>query len=146
MIRLPLTLLALVTATSACDSDFALQSTEIETVGAGNLGIIVSNQSFEIDAVDVHVRIDGKVAISDVFLVEGQHTFIDYTFDIRPGLHQLSVTTAAGEAQLEAQIETTTSKRWATIMYWYYPTETGGAGPTPRQFTFNESDDEPAFE
>jgi hypothetical protein len=31
-------------------------------------------------------------------------------------------------------------------MYWFYPTETGGAPATPQQFTFDEHDEQPLFD
>jgi len=147
MDRFPLaSVVLLILSLAACGQDFELQTTELETNASGNLEIIVSNQSFEIDAVDVHIRIDGKVAISDVFHVEGQHTFVAHTFQVAPGSHELAIETDVGDAELTASIETTADKRWATVMFWYYPEGSGGDEPTPRQFSFNASDEQPLFD
>ena len=41
--------------------------------------------------------------------------------------HTLTATSDAGEASLTSTIEVTNDKRWAVLMYWYCPEETGGA-------------------
>lgn len=123
-----------------------LQEPDLEQNTSGNLEIIVSNQSFEIDAVDVAVRIDGELAVSDIFEVGSQHTFVSHTFRVSPGTHTLTAESDRGEATLTSTIEVTDDKRWAVLMYWYYPEETGGADPTPRQFSYFESDTQPAFD
>ncbi len=101
----------------------------------GNFILFVANQSFDEDPVDITVHIDGKKAIAADFYVENQHNWIRHQFNLSPGQHKLTVKSKKGEASLDKEFDIT-EKHWAVIDYWYYPEQRGGAGPTPRQFSF----------
>ena len=109
----------------------------------GNFVLYVSNQSFDVNPVDITVHIDGKKAIEGDFDVKGkriaQHNWIMHRFNLAPGRHRLTAKSKKGEASLQKEFEIT-DKHWAVIDYWYYPTLRGGAGPTPRHFSFSVQD------
>lgn len=101
------------------------------TAANGNFVLYVSNQSFEIDPVDIRVTIDGEAAVDDVFEVRNQHNWVEYTFRLAKGRHTLRVESRRGEAELERTFELR-GKRWAVLDYWYYRGE-------PKHFSFDIS-------
>ena len=108
--------------------------------------LLVSNQSFELDPVDITVRLDGQLAVTGDFRVEGQHTWIPFHFGLADGDHQLEVTTADAEAALDRTF-TVDGQTWAVVMFWYYPPGSpGGVEPTPPQFSFSVHDEPPQFQ
>ena len=103
----------------------------------GNFVLYVSNQSFEIDPVDIRVTIDGKLAVDEDFEVEDQHNWVEYTFRLREGRHVLRAESRAGAAELTRSFELT-RKTWAVLNYWYYPGER-------KRFSFDLSHQPVAF-
>lgn len=111
----------------------------------GNLILYVANQSFDEDPVDITVWIDGVKAVESDFYVKDQHNWIMHRFNLAPGRHKLTVKSKKGQASLEKEFEIA-DKHWAVIDYWYYPTTSRGAGPTPRKFDFLIQDSPIGFE
>lgn len=132
---------ALATACTGGD-DFTEPHQILPRVEDGNFTLYVSNQSFEIDPVDVQVRLDGKLAVEGDFLVEGQHSWHVFPFEVGLGAHTLEAITVAGDATI-TEIFTISDDRWAVLDFWYYP---GDPEPTPRQFSFYLYDEPPQFE
>lgn len=108
-----------------------------------NLTLHVSNQSFAISPVDVRITIDGQLAATGDFEVEGQHSWTTFRFRLAPGPHTLVATTAAGDARLEEVIDVSAA-RFAALDYWYYPAS--HYAPTPRHFSLFVSADPILFE
>ena len=117
-----------------------LGETELQQDENGNFILYVSNQSPAIDPVDIKIDIDGKKAVDQDFYVEDGHNWRQFQFSLPKGTHQLRVKSVKGSATLETEFEIK-DKHWAVIDYWYYPEVTGGAGPTPKQFTFDIKDE-----
>lgn len=105
----------------------------------GNFTLHVSNQSFAITPVDIQVQIDGERVVHEYFDVGNQHGWKTYKISLAPGKHKIQVTSAEGNAELSQEIEVT-GQHWGVIDYWHYPEVTGGAGPTPKQFSFSMQD------
>ncbi|NIP22239.1 MAG: hypothetical protein GWN67_00115 [Phycisphaerae bacterium] len=105
----------------------------------GNLVLYVSNQSFAISPVDITIHIDGKKAVDRKFDVGNQHNWIGHSFSLSKGEHKLVAVSKKGRASFEGQFEIK-DKHWAVIVYSYYPDNTRGAEPTPKQFNFNIQD------
>ena len=105
--------------------------------------LLVSNQSFDLSQVDIEIRIDDQLAVTGDFLVEGQHTWIPFDFDLAPGPHQLRVASEFGGATLEQEFDMD-ARKWGVVSFWYYAA--GSPEPTPRQFTFQVLDEEPLFQ
>lgn len=101
----------------------------------GNLILYVANLSFAISPIDITIHIDGKKAVDRDFDVENQHNWIKHTFSLSKGEHKLLAVSKKGGARFEGQFEIK-DKHWVVVDYWYYPHMTGGAGPTPKQFSF----------
>ena len=133
--RVPLLLTAAVLALAGCSSkdSFGPQNQ------AGNLILYVSNQSFDITPIDITVYIDGQKALKDDFEVGSQHTWVPYGFSLAAGKHTIKAVSKKGDAILEKEFEVK-GKHWATLAYWYYPKLRGGAGPTPKSFSFSIED------
>lgn len=107
--------------------------------------VVVSNQSFAIDPVDITLSIDGLTVAEGDFKVGSQHTFHTFDLEVDPGTHMLRAQTTKGEAVLEKPWDAT-GERWLTVMYWYYPEGTTSATPTPRSFSIDVSSVEPTFQ
>jgi hypothetical protein len=105
--------------------------------------LLVSNQSFDLDPVDITVRLDDQLAVAGDFQVEGQHTWIPFELGVTPGTHTLSAVTAAGDVELSMPF-TMDDRKWGVLMFWYY--EAGSPEPTPPQFTFQVLDEQPQFD
>lgn len=108
-----------------------------------SLTLFVSNQSFDLPRVDIEIRLDGQLAVTGDFDVEGQHTWIRFDFDLAPGPHQLRVVSEAGEATLEREFDLD-DRKWGVVDFWYYAA--GSPEPTPKQFSFQLLDEEPQFQ
>lgn len=108
--------------------------------------LYVSNQSFALDPVDIAIEIDGKTAVTGDFLVEGQHTWIQFDFALTPGTHRIVATTAdVNDVVLDKTFEMT-ARKYGVVMFWYYPDQANGAGPTPPQFSWSLTDEQPGFQ
>lgn len=105
--------------------------------------LYVSNQSFDLPRVDITVRVDGQLAITGDFHVEGQHTWIPFDLDLAPGPHAITIESATGEATLD-QAFTMDDRRWAVASFWFYDED--HYEPTPRHFSFDVMDEPPTFQ
>jgi hypothetical protein len=85
----------------------------------GALQLYVSNQSFNIDPVDIVITLDGEQIVADDFAVEGQHNWQRFGVDVKPGTHKLAVTALDGSVKAEAdiQIEAAATK-YGVVNFW----------------------------
>lgn len=115
----------------------------------GNFILYVSNQSFDINPVDIKIFIDGKLAVYGIFDIKGkrvpQHNWKKFTFKLKDGIHKIKAESKKGKAILEEEFEIK-GQNWAVVDYWFYPKSTGGSGPTPKSFTFIIQDRPIGFE
>jgi len=109
-----------------------------------DLVLIVSNQSFAITPIDLVVKIDGVTMIDGKYSVDGQHTFTPHTLHLAAGTHTLEARTVAGRAVLTKTFELAPDKRYATLMYWFYPKT--HYEPTPEHFSFDQYAQQPIFD
>lgn len=93
----------------------------------------VSNQSFDIDPVDIAVFIDDRQVVCDSFDVEGQHNWILFDVELDPGTHTLRALGHDGQIELTETIDVS-EERWAVLEFWFYPEE------EPERFTFSIHD------
>jgi hypothetical protein len=114
-------------------------TTAIVTASSGNFHLYVSNQSFDIDPVDIQVFIDGKEVVNDTFKVESQHTWILFNLELEPEKHTLRAVGHGGEAELSESFVTSTED-WGVVEFWADPTE----APEP-MFTFWVQDEQIHF-
>lgn len=105
----------------------------------GNFVLFVSNQSFDINPVDIKVFIDEKLAVYGIFDVKGkrvpQHNWKKFVFKLEDGTHKLRAESKKGGAIFEEKFEIK-GKAFAVLDYWYYSSVTGGSGPIPKSFKF----------
>ena len=107
------------------------------------LTLFVSNQSFEVDPVDIEVRIDGDVVAGGEFAVGNQHNWSEFTVNLEPGSHQLTAVSDSGGCSLSEEIEVS-GDRWASVSFWFYP-ETHYQ-PTPAHLALDVRDEPMLFE
>lgn len=90
----------------------------------GNLSLLISNQSYYINPVDIKVSIDCEVAVREEFDVQGnqlpQHNWQQFRFKLENGKHTIAISSVKGDANFESTFEVT-GFHIATIAYWYYP-------------------------
>ena len=107
-----------------------------------NFWLYVSNQSFDIDPVDIEVRLDGQLAVTGDFLVEGQHSWHRFGLRLAPGPHILEARSEVGDVELA---EVVGDHPYAVLDFWYYPPGSSSE-PTPPQFSLTFFDQPPQFE
>ncbi len=105
--------------------------------------LLVSNQSFELDPVDITIHLDDQLAVTGDFRVEGQHTWIPFEFGLADGPHTIAIRTADADASLTESF-TIDGDRWGVVMFWYYPP--GSGDPTPPHFSWSVHDEPPQFQ
>ena len=104
----------------------------------GNFVLYVSNQSFEIDPVDIVVEIDGEQVVDGDVEVGNQHNWQRYVLRLTPGRHTLTARSIDGDATLEGSF-VVRERRRAALNYWYH-TEASGSPPEPKHFEFKVYD------
>ncbi|MFC1679153.1 hypothetical protein ACFL2T_02955 [Elusimicrobiota bacterium] len=96
--------------------------------------LLVSNQSFAVTPVDIHISVDGKTIIDEMFEVGDQHNFKDIELQLPHGRHVLQVASRTGAARLSQEFFLS-SELWGSVIYEYYPES--HYSPTPRKFVFH---------
>jgi hypothetical protein len=112
----------------------------LKTTSRGNFVLYVSDQSFALGQVDITVRIDGKVAVSDEFAVGNEHDWKQYRFALGRGVHHLTAVTHQGHARIAGifRIDKTLN---GVVDYWYASGNPGGE----RKLTFTHTPNQIAF-
>ena len=87
-----------------------------------NVTLLISNQSFDVNPVDVKVSVDGQAVVKDVFDVQGtqppQHNWQQYHLRLEDGSHSLVVESKKGKAQKHFTFEVS-DQHTITIAYWH---------------------------
>jgi hypothetical protein len=108
--------------------------------------VYVSNQSFDLDPVDVDLFVDGKKVVTGDFRVEGQHTWIEFDFTIAVGEHTIRAVTQKGNVERTETIEIPSGEHWAVVNFWYSAKTQGGAEETAPSFGIDLYDEQPQFQ
>ena len=125
---------------SAPDAEKATSTTAASTETSlslldptGNFTLYVSNQSSEVNPVDITVAIDGQVLVDKSFEVGSGHNYDHIVLRLPPGTHTLVAYSEKGEARVERSFEVT-DEQTAFVDYVYH---SGAHGtPAPRQMHF----------
>ena len=106
--------------------------------------MLVSNQSFADDPVGMIIRIGGDVVVDEEFSVKAQDNWIAFDLRVAPGEHELTMRSSTGVEAVAALSIPAGGHRWASVAYWYNPSDRDRArsGHTPRSFSVTV-DDEP---
>lgn len=90
-----------------------------ETAPDANLSIVITNQSFEDEEVQLEVKVDGITVVNGDFHVEGQHNFVSYQLAVQPGTHELTAESEDFGEKLRETFEVPPGKdRHALIEHW----------------------------
>jgi hypothetical protein len=88
------------------------------TITNATFFLTVSNQSFQEPSVVLTVTIDGKSVIDRAFEVKGQHNFVGFPFELRPGKHTLLATAPSGTRRQASFEIPAAGKRYGVLFYW----------------------------
>ncbi len=132
MVHVMIPAVVLLTLTGCGDPELSAPSSSLLDPN-GNFTLFVSNQSFEIDPVDVRVEIDGELVVSACFAVGTQHSFVPFVLSLSEGKHQIRIWSKKGDAELSTEFELE-DHDVGVITYWYSPRR--HYEPTPRHFNF----------
>ena len=103
--------------TSAGDMEAPRAASETE----GNVILMVSNQCFDINPVDIKITIDDRVVVHEKFDVQGgglaQHNWQRFSLTLPPGEHDLLAKSQPGKAHLETSF-TVDQKLTITLAFW----------------------------
>jgi hypothetical protein len=106
--------------------------------------LYVSNQSFELDPVDIRIELDGKLAVTGDFEVRTQHAITSFDLGLVPGPHQIRVSTKDVAGVVLDDLFDMDDRKYGIVMFWYYPD--GSTEPTPPHFSWTISDEQPLFD
>lgn len=138
--------LLVMSAGCSSDGDDGLEPRQLLPVATDPTFVLyVSNQSFEIDPVDIEIHLDGELAVEGDFLVEGQHSWHTFDFRLAPGAHEVRAVSRAGTTEYVQTIELPEGDRYGVLDFWYYGEESSSEayGPT---FSFQLFSEPPVFE
>lgn len=77
----------------------------------------VSNQSFDVDPVDIQVYVDDNQVVCDSFLVESQHTWILFELELDGGEHSLRAVGLDGQVEL-VDTFAVSDEHWGLLSFW----------------------------
>ena len=100
----------------------------------GAFTLYVSNQSFAVNPVDVHVEIDGEIVVRDYFWVETQHTFVPFQMNLAQGPHKIRIWSEKEAVKLTKKFDLK-DHDIGIVQFWYY--DDSHYDPTPRSFSFS---------
>jgi len=94
----------------------------------GAVTLLVSNQSFDVNPVDIEIAINGTVVMRGEFDVAGelppQHNWTRYSLPLKDGSHRIDARSETGRARLHANFEVP-GVRAITIAFWHGRRPTG---------------------
>ncbi|MFZ0014601.1 MAG: hypothetical protein WAL25_10870, partial [Acidimicrobiia bacterium] len=94
-----------------------------ETIDPGGpipFHLYVSNQSFDVDPVDIAVSIDDVPVICQDFEVEGQHNWVLFELGLDPGHHHITASGNHGATTFQEEFDHD-GERWAVLDFWHDP-------------------------
>lgn len=83
----------------------------------GNFTLYVSNQNLEVNRVDIQIKIDGKLVVSEFFKVGNRHRK-SFALSLPKGTHTLDVRSDQEDVNLTKQFEIK-DKHWGVVNFWY---------------------------
>jgi len=108
------------------------------------LRFFVSNQSFEIDPVDIDVYVDDVKVITGDFVVKNQHNWLRFDFEAGADApHVVRAVSSKGKVEKTATVDVRANGRWVVVDFWFYGPK--HYSPTPAGFTITPHDEEPRF-
>lgn len=90
-----------------------------ETDPDANFTLVVTNQSYDDEEVQLEVKVDGATVVDGDFHVEGQHNYVSYPLVLRPGTHELTAASDDFDEALQETFEVPQGKdRFGLIEHW----------------------------
>ena len=110
----------------------------------GNVVLFVSNQSHELDPVDIMIKVDGQQIIAKDFDTGSGDYPKPIILRLSSGRHVLTARSIKGTASLKRAFSVA-GKRWILVAYWY-ATAAMDNPPMPRQLIFRIQDQPMGFD
>lgn len=113
--------------------------------GSPELHVGLTNQSPDVDPLEVSVRVDGVSIFEGALPYEGGVLLRSWSLRVPPGAHVLDVESPNGGASLHETFETGAQPEWALVSYW----RDGGSrpnGPASARFDWSIDSREIALE
>ena len=104
----------------------------------GNFILFVSNQSSNLDPVDIKISIDDKLAVNQEFLSKGGHNWIKFQFQLNNGNHKLFTSSTKGNI-VKDTLFTLPTTPYGVVDFWYYPESSGSKEFKIFSIIFSES-------
>jgi hypothetical protein len=79
--------------------------------------LYVSNQTYEIDPVDILVTVDRRIVAQGKFQVGDGHNWRKFAFSVPDGRHQIIASSQRGKAMLDV-ICNVRANEWLVLNYW----------------------------
>ena len=99
----------------------------LSEVENGNFVLYLSNQSFDIDPVDIRAYIDNKLAVNKEFFCVNQHNWVKFQFNIKNGNHKLYCVADKGNVNIDTTFNLSESP-YCVVEFWYYKKTSTYAG------------------
>lgn len=109
--------------------------------------VYVSNQSFDLDPVDIDIYVDDIKLITGDFLVGSQHNWKAFDFTIEAGKpHTVRAVTTKGGVEKSEVVNVPAAGRWVVVDFWYSAPSESGSTEAPESFSINAYDKQPGFD
>jgi hypothetical protein len=133
-----LLLLAVLVSVLGCEENKGLPPVDSSLASKdGNFTLYVSNQSFDIKRVDIQIKIDGIVVVSNYFEVGNQHNWKGFLLSLPKGTHTIEIHSDQEDTNLSETFDIK-DKHWAVVDFWY--ASKSRSSPTKKKFTFTIQD------
>ena len=136
--------IALAFSVPACATDGEEPHQLLPIASEPNFHLYVSNQSFDLDLVDIQVYVDGDLAVAGDFPVGSQHSWFEFPLQLGPGEHAIRSATEAGDSERVDTVDIADQPRFGVVSFWFY--DESSTEPTGPELSFNLFDDPPGFD
>ena len=85
-----------------------------------DVNLVVSNQSPDMEEVDIRISIDGQLIVYDDFKVLNHHNFHTYRFKLCYGTHSIYAESKEGGVHLKKKFAYNEGNEEISVAFWYY--------------------------
>lgn len=89
-----------------------------------NFSLYVSNQSFSLKRIDIHVEVDEAKVVSQQFSVGTQHNYVEFRLFLEEGPHTIRIWSDKAGVELSKTFTLNGDEDTGVISFWYKPNVT----------------------